>query len=74
MTSPNPECGCRIVGRGTALQYTHDEIVFCPLHAAAGELLVAVKDYLVDLKFANASATKEMLQKLIDRASGKRAG
>lgn len=31
----NSVCGCKIEGRGTALQYMRDEIVYCLLHVNA---------------------------------------
>lgn len=44
MTSPAQECGCKIVGRLTRIsEEPRTWIFWCPLHAAAGEMLNCLK-------------------------------
>lgn len=57
------ECGCKIEGRGTALEYTHDEIVFCPLHLSAQQTALELQKIKQELAQAT-SAAGEMLEAL----------
>lgn len=53
------ECGCRIVGHGTDTR-----IEYCPLHAAAGEMLVLLK------RFHLPEDDQKLADEVIKRAEG----
>ena len=72
-TPGRTECECYVETSGNGYQITDFEIVYCPLHQAAPELLGAVDTFIKAMDSEDDSVSETLLDSAISQARAAKA-